>query len=102
MLDIERAVIASVCVSAGLWAGWATPVASAVPGLCVHRGEAHAAQQHTTREADSRWHVLHGQLPTCNLDQKDDKDDHDDSAGDGHLLPRRDHEGFHCTWHGCG
>lgn len=81
-----------------------TPQVQAQPvGLtCTHRGEAHAAQQHTTREADSRWHVEHGQLPTCDLDSDKSHDDHEDNAGDSHLLPRRDHEGFHCTWHGCG
>lgn len=90
--------------------------------ICEHRGEAHAAQQHTTREADSRWHVEHGQLPTCdlskgddhgsvedhrsssgNLDQKDDRDDHPDKHDDDKLIPgHRDHEGFHCYRLHCG
>lgn len=81
-------------VSAGQAAG--TP-------LCEHRSAEHAAKSHTTREGDSRWHVLHGQLPTCNLDKSDDKDDnpsHDDDSPT--RIPRRDHHGFHCTWHGCG
>lgn len=72
-----------------------TPAPLVVP--CEHRGEAHAAQQHTTRDADSRWHVEHGQLPTCNLAQKDDRDDHQDNHDDDKLIPgHRDHEGFHC------
>lgn len=66
--------------------------------ICEHRGEAHAAQQHTTREADSRWHVEHGQLPTCDLDKKDDRDH---NAGrdehDSDLPGHRDHPGYHCV-----
>lgn len=99
----------------------ACPEAKASP-LCAHRGAEHAAQHHETREGDSRWHVAHGDLPTCNLDKPDDVDDrdherddprwrymfkdHDKSddrdEGDGTSIPRRDHQGFHCTWHGCG
>lgn len=68
---------------------------------CEHRSAEHAAQAHTTREGDSRWHVLHGQLPTCGLDQSDD--DRDKGHGDeGSPRPHRDHPGFHCTIHGCG
>lgn len=97
---MRRAAIASVCFSTALF--YVPGTAHAGP-LCEHRGEAHAAQQHTTREADSRWHVEHGQLPTCDLDKKDDADKHaDEHEHDGNLIPRRDHEGFHCTWHGCG
>ena len=74
--------------------------ADAAPLACEHRSAEHAAQAHTTREGDSRWHVAHGQLPTCGLDdQKQEKHDESNDS-DGHW--RRDHEGFHCTWHGCG
>lgn len=69
--------------------------------LCEHRGEAHAAQQHTTRQSDSRWHVVHGQLPTCDLDKKDDPDrnaGNDDTDLPGH----RDHAGIHCYHLHCG
>lgn len=96
------------------------PDASAQP-LCAHRSVEHAAQHHESRESDSRWHIAHHDLPTCNLDKKDDVDDRDHEKddprwkvyrtndksddqkdGDGNLVPRRDHEGFHCTWRGCG
>lgn len=36
--------------------------ASAVP--CEHRSAAHSAE-HGGINADSAWHVAHGQLPTC-------------------------------------
>lgn len=67
---------------------------------CEPRSAEHAAQHHQTREADSRFHVLHGELPTCGLDGPKRDDSHQDN--DSPSLPRRDHEGFHCTWHGCG
>lgn len=70
--------------------------------LCEHRGEAHAAQQHTTREADSRWHVEHGQLPTCDLDKHDDHQAGDEHHDDENLPGHRDHEGFHCYHLHCG
>lgn len=91
-----------LALSATLTALWLSPVVSAQP-LCEHRSEAHAAQQHTTREGDSRWHVLHGQLPTCNLDQKDDHDDHpSDDRDTDHTPFHRDHEGIHCFHFHCG
>lgn len=98
----------------------ATYVADAAPLLCAHRGAEHAAQHHESREADSRWHVMHGDLPTCNLDKPDDVDDrdherddprwrlpHDEHKSDDHEedhadVPHRDRPGFHCTWRGCG
>lgn len=71
--------------------------------ICEHRGEAHAAQQHTTREADSRWHVEHGQLPTCDLDKPDDRDhDAGKDEHDSDLPGHRDHPGFHCVRLHCG
>lgn len=77
------------------------PVAGA-DAPCERRSAEHAVQAHTTREGDSRWHVAHGQLPTCGLD-KDSGDKHDDDRHDDHEgVPHRDHPGFHCTWHGCG
>jgi hypothetical protein len=69
--------------------------------LCAHRGEAHAAQQHTTREADSRWHVMHGQLPTCDLD-KDQKHNDSHQDHDSDLPGHRDHAGIHCFHLHCG
>lgn len=78
-----------------------SPLAQAQPA-CAHRSAAHAAKSHTTREGDSRWHVAHGQLPTCNLDKSDDSDDNDSSDDQPNRIPRRDHHGYHCTWHGCG
>lgn len=77
------------------------PIAQAQP-VCTHRSAEHAAKQHTTREGDSRWHVAHGQLPTCNLDKSNDRDDSDSGDDAPTRIPRRDHHGFHCTWHGCG
>jgi hypothetical protein len=69
--------------------------------LCAHRGADHAAQQHTTREADSRWHVAHGQLPTCDLD-KDQKHNDSHQDHDSDLPGHRDHPGFHCVHLHCG
>lgn len=82
---------------------WMTtpPDADAAPLTCKHRSAEHAAQAHQTREGDSRWHVLHGQLPTCGLDDDKGSSGSDGDHGD-HSPPRRDHPGFHCTWHGCG
>lgn len=40
------------------------PSAGAQP-VCEHRSAAHAAEHGTTVEADSRWHVARGELPTC-------------------------------------
>lgn len=68
---------------------------------CEHRSAEHAASHHMSREADSRYHTLHGGLPTCGLNDKS-KDAGHDEQNDGHLFPRRDHQGFHCTLHGCG
>ena len=94
--------IASLIASTVAASSIAAPVAQAQP-LCEHRSAAHAAQSHTTREGDSRWHVLHGQLPTCNLDKSDDKDDHHESDDDHHDIPdRRDHAGIHCFHFHCG
>lgn len=83
-----------------LW--FVTPAPSAgaeVP--CEHRSAEHAAESHTTREGDSRWHVLHGQLPTCGLGDSSEGGNTGEhrNSDDG---PRRDHPGYHCTWHGCG
>lgn len=120
---MERAIIGAVALFAALTAaswGIGTSEASASP-LCAHRGAEHAAQHHESRDSDSRWHVLHGDLPTCNLDKQDDVDDRDhekddprwrvyhddkrksdDKEDDGNAFPHRDSPGFHCTWHGCG
>jgi hypothetical protein len=48
-------------------------------------------------KADSAWHTAHGQLPTCDEESHEERHDDNDDRG-----PRRDHFGFHCTWHGCG
>lgn len=98
------------------------PDASAQPA-CAHRGAEHAAQHHQTRDEDSHWHERHGDLPTCNLDKKDDVDDRDherddsrwfshykddktksdDHEDDGDGTPLyRDHEGYHCYHFHCG
>jgi hypothetical protein len=99
-----KTLIASTVAASSIAIGLTSlaPAVSAQP-LCEHRSAAHAAQSHTTREGDSRWHVAHGQLPTCNLDKSDDSDDnHKSDDNDTNHIPRRDHGGFHCTWHGCG
>lgn len=77
------------------------PHAQAQPA-CAHRSASHAAQAHTTREGDSRWHVAHGGLPTCNLDQKDDSDDSSKDSTSNKTPFYRDHQGFHCYHFHCG
>lgn len=72
-----------------------------VPFTCEHRGQYHADQHHMSREADSRWHVEHGERPTCGLDDK--HDDHQEHGDDHHDIPHRDHPGFGCKlFRGCG
>ena len=109
--------MAAAALTVTAWIG-STGQASAEPA-CAHRGAEHAAQHHETREGDSRWHVLHGDLPTCNLDKPDDTDDHDHEHDDPRWFPRdehpierhdddhpegvhRDHEGLHCYHLHCG
>ena len=53
--------------------------------VCVHRSAAHAAEHGTTVAADSRWHVRHGELPTCGHENdgqraSDDRDDRRDRS----------------------
>ena len=62
---IAGAVLASAGLLGGMWVS--TPEASAVP--CEHRSAAHIAE-HGGLAADSRWHVAHGQLPTCGAEQQ--------------------------------
>lgn len=71
-----------------------------VPGLCEHRGQYHADQHHMTREADSRWHVEHGERPTCGLDKDHHIDEHDDNHDVN--VPHRDKPGFGCKHFHCG
>jgi len=95
---VFRAVLTAAALTAAVWCGCAEAKASPV---CEHRSAEHAAQHHMSREADSRYHVMHGERPTCGLD--DDKDKSNDEHHDeDHSIPRRDHPGFHCTWRGCG
>ena len=88
---------------------------------CDHRGYMHITR-HGGKEADDEWHRRHGQAVTCDDDKsKDDPEHdtepdeprhlpgeeesdepHDEHRGDGKAVPRRDHEGFACTIHGCG
>jgi hypothetical protein len=69
--------------------------------LCEVRGPEHY-DQHGGKDVDSAYHVAHGERPTC--DGSDDKSSPSEptSYQDSGLWERRDHAGFHCTWHGCG
>jgi hypothetical protein len=90
------------------------------PATCDHRGYMHITR-HGGKLADDEWHERHGQAKTCDDDKnKDDPERdtapeeprhlpgederHDDhhEHGDGHTIPKRDHEGYHCTVLGCG
>lgn len=48
-------------------------IAVAPPALaavdCVHRGEAHI-ERHGGLAEDNRWHIAHGELPTCDPHKK--------------------------------
>lgn len=115
---IAGALLAAAALTANAWVN--VPEAWA-EGPCAHRSAEHAAQHHETREQDSHWHERHGDLPTCNLDKKDDYDDksqeHDDPRwkverhhedktkrdnDDRDDHSHRDHEGFHCYRLHCG
>jgi hypothetical protein len=101
VMSTRVAVLASIFAAVTLSAGWATPVAQAVPTACEHRSASHAAEHHQTRAEDSRHHVLRGELPTCGLDDDKSKDSNRDD--DHNHIPRRDHPGLHCSlFHGCG
>lgn len=69
--------------------------------LCEVRGEAHAAEHHTTVAADSRYHVLNGERPTCGVDDSPVVVSSYDESNPG-KWGRRDKPGFNCTWRGCG
>jgi hypothetical protein len=92
------------------------------PAICDHRGFMHI-ERHGGQEADDHWHRSHGQSVTCVEDkrqpgEKDDDEpkeprhlpgerDEDPREHRGHddnhdTIPRRDHEGYHCTIRGCG
>lgn len=96
--------------------------------ICEHRSNAHI-QRHGGMDADSSWHIAHGERPTCDKSNPDHKtsddprhdndlpfgppkhqsddppgvDDSTDNSKSGDPgIWRRDHVGFSCTIFGCG
>lgn len=73
--------LVTVFVGAGLLGGIKPAIAHA--NICEHRTAAHVVE-HGGIDADSAWHVAHGELPTCD-DEADaagqrDTNDHDDEG----------------------
>lgn len=120
---MNRAVIAAVCLSAGLSAGLATPVAHADDlGLtCEHRGLDHI-QRHGGKTEDDLYHRLHGEQVTCDgkdeprgdydpyekhdpklhADLPDEHDNDKDNKHDAPLPGHRDKPGYGCFMLRCG
>lgn len=96
-LTMNRSLLALSLILTGFWLLVATPTpAEASPG-CEHRSAAHVAE-HGGIDADSAWHVAHGQLATCSdSDSGANHDDNDRRKDDG-LIPHRDRPGFHCRF----
>ncbi|AAN01829.1 hypothetical protein SEA_BUZZBUZZ_74 [Mycobacterium phage BuzzBuzz] len=64
-----KGLIAAMLAALGLLL---TPAPAQAGPTCEHRSAAHIAE-HGGINADSAWHVAHGQLPTC---------DHSSSGGE--------------------
>jgi len=92
-------VYALAAAAAVMFGGMAAaPAAEASPG-CAHRSAVHVAE-HGGHAADSRWHVAHGDLPTCDPDSSGARSSDDDDGDDGgrFRIPHRDRLGYHCKW----
>lgn len=78
-----------LALAVGLWL-------TGVP--CEPRSASHI-YSHGGIDADSAWHVAHGELPSCDFsrESRGDRNSRSDRGGWG-----RDEFGFHCTWRGCG
>jgi hypothetical protein len=85
-----------------LWFLLCSSVPSAYAGpACEARSAAHAAKHGISVDADSRWHVARGQLPTCKAESSAVWTPNDDNSYDDDDWGR-DEFGFNCTWRGCG
>lgn len=91
--NLDSSVIVALLITAGALVFAPAPHAAASP--CLHRGTTHVAQHANGNvDADSRWHVLHGEAPTCDTaggpsdteSAWDERQDSIDRERHGHTL----------------